>query len=238
MLSAFVQSIGYIVAGTGPLLFGVMHDVSGGWALPLTTLFVALGVAVVSGWGGAVRTTWTTKWAPWLSIRQADRMAWHRLEPADASLFTPAPQLHRYSRRPDVPPERVWESLASDESIAAWPMGPGLRIKLRWTSPRPFGIGTTREVGLPSAMTVRERFFRWDEGKGYSFYVESANRPGIRRFAEDYAIEPATAGSRFTWTIAIEPPRAAAAHGAHASAQPTLLRPAAAAGRKYFAQHG
>ena len=50
VLSAFVQSIGYIVAGTGPLLFGVMHDVSGGWALPLTTLFVALGVAVVSGW--------------------------------------------------------------------------------------------------------------------------------------------------------------------------------------------
>ena len=47
------------------------------------------------------------------------------------------------------PPEQVWESLASDESIAAWPMGPGIRIGLRWTSPRPFGIGTTREVRLP-----------------------------------------------------------------------------------------
>ena len=34
-LSAFVQSIGYIVAGSGPLLFGVLNDVTGGWRLAL-----------------------------------------------------------------------------------------------------------------------------------------------------------------------------------------------------------
>jgi CP family cyanate transporter-like MFS transporter len=50
VLSAFVQSIGYIVAGTGPLLFGVLHDATGAWAAPLALLFVALVVAVVSGW--------------------------------------------------------------------------------------------------------------------------------------------------------------------------------------------
>jgi MFS transporter, CP family, cyanate transporter len=50
VLSAFVQSIGYIVAGTGPLLFGVLHDAAGGWGLPLVLLFVALAVALVSGW--------------------------------------------------------------------------------------------------------------------------------------------------------------------------------------------
>jgi CP family cyanate transporter-like MFS transporter len=50
VLSAFVQSIGYIVAGTGPLLFGVLHDAAGGWGLPLGLLFAALGVALVSGW--------------------------------------------------------------------------------------------------------------------------------------------------------------------------------------------
>ncbi len=49
-LSAFVQAIGYIVAGTGPLLFGVLHGATGGWALPLATLFVALGIAVWTGW--------------------------------------------------------------------------------------------------------------------------------------------------------------------------------------------
>lgn len=131
---------------------------------------------------------------------------WYPLEPADESVFATAAQVHRYPVRLDVPPERVWDSLASDESLAAW--GLGVR-RLTWTSPRPFGVGTTREVVLPlRAMTVRERFFRWDEGKGYSFYVESADRPGVRQFAEDYVVEPDGDGTLFTWTIALEPGRA------------------------------
>ncbi len=50
VLSAFVQSIGYIVAGSGPLLFGVLRGVTAGWALPLASLWVALVIAVVAGW--------------------------------------------------------------------------------------------------------------------------------------------------------------------------------------------
>jgi CP family cyanate transporter-like MFS transporter len=48
-LSAFVQSIGYIVAGTGPLLFGVAYGVTGSWVLPLTLLWVSLALAWVTG---------------------------------------------------------------------------------------------------------------------------------------------------------------------------------------------
>jgi hypothetical protein len=87
-------------------------------------------------------------------------------------------------------------------------------------------------------MTVRERFFRWDEGTGYSFYVESANRPGIRRFAEDYTIEPAGSGSLFTWTIAIEPaPRAARVMGLTGPVNRAAFGRTAAAAKRYFAQH-
>lgn len=50
VLSAFVQAIGYIVAGSGPLLFGVLHGATGNWALPLATLWVALAIAVSAGW--------------------------------------------------------------------------------------------------------------------------------------------------------------------------------------------
>jgi hypothetical protein len=128
---------------------------------------------------------------------------WYPLEPADSDIFATAPELYRFPIRLRVSPERVWESLASDESVAAW--GLGVR-RLTWTSPRPFGVDTTREVVLPLAtMTVRERFFRWDEGKGYSFYVAEANRPGLRRFAENYVVEPDGDGALLTWTIAIEP---------------------------------
>jgi CP family cyanate transporter-like MFS transporter len=49
-LSGFVQAIGYIVAGTGPLLFGALFGATGSWTLPLTVLFVALAVTMVAAW--------------------------------------------------------------------------------------------------------------------------------------------------------------------------------------------
>jgi MFS transporter, CP family, cyanate transporter len=49
-LSAFVQAIGYVVAGTGPLLFGVLYGATGSWTLPLGLLFVALALASCAGW--------------------------------------------------------------------------------------------------------------------------------------------------------------------------------------------
>jgi hypothetical protein len=130
-------------------------------------------------------------------------MSWRALESADSSIFARAPIVYRFPARLPVPPEQVWESLASDRSM--WDWGVGVK-RLAWTSPRPFGVGTTREVVLPlGAMSLREKFFRWDEGKGFSFYVVEANRPGFVRFAEDYVIEPDGDGCVFTWTIALEP---------------------------------
>ena len=125
------------------------------------------------------------------------------LEPLDESFFHTAPYVYRLPVELDVPPERVWESLTSDRALADW--GLGLH-KLEWTSPRPLGVGSTREVTLPGrAMTVRERFFRWDEGHRKTFYVTEADRPLLRRFGEDYMVEATPGGSRFTWTIAMEP---------------------------------
>jgi hypothetical protein len=130
-------------------------------------------------------------------------MSWYALQPVDDSFFRTAPVVHRYPVKLPVSPEQVWEQISSDESLSAWR---GLRVpRLTWTSPRPFGVDTTREVVLPlSAMTVRERFFRWDEGKGYSFYVYEANRPLVDRFAEDYVVEPDGDGALLTWTIAFQ----------------------------------
>jgi CP family cyanate transporter-like MFS transporter len=49
-LSAFVQVIGYLVAGCGPLLFGALFGATDSWALPLAVLFVALVISVLAGW--------------------------------------------------------------------------------------------------------------------------------------------------------------------------------------------
>jgi hypothetical protein len=131
---------------------------------------------------------------------------WFAVESADEGIFTSAPHVFRYEKQFAAPPERVWESLASDESLSAWS---STVSSLRWTSERPFGVGTTREVVLAPGLTrVRERFFRWDEGRGYSFEVYEANAPIFRRFAEDYVVESANpdgTATRYVWTVAIEP---------------------------------
>jgi uncharacterized protein YndB with AHSA1/START domain len=128
--------------------------------------------------------------------------SWHRLEDCDESFFTTAPQRFSYTVDLTVPPGVVWESLTSDESVAAWSR---LISSLRWTSARPFGVGTTREVTLPGkGLAFREQYFLWDEGRRYAFFATEATLPVFRRFAEDYVVEPAAGGSRFTWTFALE----------------------------------
>jgi len=52
-LSAFVQCIGYVIAGLGPLLFGVLYGATHAWVLPLALLWVALAVTVGCAWFAA-----------------------------------------------------------------------------------------------------------------------------------------------------------------------------------------
>ncbi len=49
-LSAFAQSGGYLMAGIGPLLVGVLLDATGSWTLPFVLLFAAMAVHLVTGW--------------------------------------------------------------------------------------------------------------------------------------------------------------------------------------------
>ena len=48
--SAFVQAIGYLIAGAGPLLFGVLYSATHGWSAPLSLLWVALIITAITGW--------------------------------------------------------------------------------------------------------------------------------------------------------------------------------------------
>ena len=48
-LSGMAQSIGYMIAATGPAVFGWIHDLTGGWAAPLLFLGVVLAGKVAVG---------------------------------------------------------------------------------------------------------------------------------------------------------------------------------------------
>lgn len=128
---------------------------------------------------------------------------WFRCEAADESFFESAPMRLRGVFETGLPAAEVWAELTSERPLH-W-----CRIlsEVSWTSPRPFGVGTTRAVkALWGASLLRERYFRWEEGRRHSFAVEETTNPMIRRLAEDYLVEPSGGGgSRFTWSIAVEP---------------------------------
>jgi len=48
-LSAFAQSTGYLIAALGPLLVGILYEVTGGWTAPIGFLLAALGMQTAAG---------------------------------------------------------------------------------------------------------------------------------------------------------------------------------------------
>ncbi|MFI9006754.1 SRPBCC family protein [Actinosynnema sp. NPDC053489] len=124
-----------------------------------------------------------------------------RLEPFDLDFFDSAPQRHSYVLDLPVSPERVWRGLAASNPL--WWCR--LLSSVEYSSPRPFGVGTTRTAAVLGVLRLREVFIRWDEGRRQSFAVDRANLPLYRRFGEDYLVERSGGGSRLTWTFAYEP---------------------------------
>jgi hypothetical protein len=130
------------------------------------------------------------------------RRPWFTTRPVDETIFETAPLLLSDSFQIPAPATRVWAELTGDQALSWCRILGGVT----WTSPRPFGVGSTRSVRvLGGAAVFRERFFRWEEGHRHSFAVTETTAPLFRRFAEDVVIDPAgETACRLTWTIAIE----------------------------------
>ncbi|MFC9660709.1 SRPBCC family protein [Nocardia sp. NPDC127606] len=121
-------------------------------------------------------------------------------ESDDAFLASAA---NRYVHVIDIPapPSAVWAALIADDALVSWS---GLVTAMRWTTPRPFGVGTCRVVTLGRIAALTERFYRWDDQRRMTFTVDFASIPGLRRFAEDIELTPTATGTRLTWTFAVE----------------------------------
>jgi hypothetical protein len=92
------------------------------------------------------------------------------------------------------------------EDADAWPRwAPGI-AEVAWTSPRPFGVGTTRTVTFWGGMDVFERFTAWEHGRRLGFTFEGTTELVWRRFAERYDVDDLGDGRcRLTWTVGYEP---------------------------------
>jgi CP family cyanate transporter-like MFS transporter len=49
-LSAFAQGVGYLLASTGPLTIGFLHDATGSWTVPGLVLFGVAAAQLITGW--------------------------------------------------------------------------------------------------------------------------------------------------------------------------------------------
>ncbi len=91
------------------------------------------------------------------------------------------------------------------EDEASWPKWFKDIVKVEWTSPKPFGVDTTRAVTL-KAMTVYEKFIVWDPGKRFTFNFSATTMPFAHALLEDYLLEPVGNGkTKLIYTVALEP---------------------------------
>ncbi len=100
-------------------------------------------------------------------------------------------------------PEQVFKVFEDGES---WPKWFKDIIKVEWTSPKPFGVGTTRTVNRKPMIVVYEQFIAWDPGKRFTFFLTAINRPIVHALCEDYRLESLGNGkTKFTYIVAYEP---------------------------------
>jgi len=94
------------------------------------------------------------------------------------------------------------------EDPASWPRWarPGI-AEVIWTSPRPYGVGTTRTVVFYGGMEVYEDFIAWEDGKTMAFCFYGVSQDDVfNAFGERYEVTDLGDGRcRLRWTVAYEP---------------------------------
>jgi len=120
----------------------------------------------------------------------------------DMSYFDTAPIRFTNSIEINATPQKIFDVFEDPES---WPVWATVINKVTWTSPRPFGIGTTRTVDTQGNIIGHEEFIAWEHGKRMAFRFNESSKPGTDAFGEDYIVEPTANGCRVTWTVAMSP---------------------------------
>jgi len=102
----------------------------------------------------------------------------------------------------EATPEKVFEVFEDPNS---WPVWARAIKKVTWTSPKPFGVGTTRDVDIMGGLTAHERFFIWEPPYRMAFYFAGTNKPAVAALAEYYELQPLSGGrTRFIWRVVYE----------------------------------
>ena len=120
------------------------------------------------------------------------------LTSVDVDYATYGPNQVVLTQSMDVPPAVLFNCLSNAAAWKEW-----LGIEVEWTSPEPYGVGTTRTV-ITSGQTIEETFLAWDQNERLNFRFDRTTLP-VSAFAEDYRILPAgDQGCELHWSYAYE----------------------------------
>jgi hypothetical protein len=103
-----------------------------------------------------------------------------------------------------VSAEQLFATLEDGPSWSKWV--PVIR-EATWTSPMPFGVGTTRTVIVAGGIRNDEEFWTWEPNRRMGFSITAASRRWVDALSELYEIAPISSECcRLRWTMAMSLP--------------------------------
>lgn len=121
----------------------------------------------------------------------------------DNSYLDKAPHCYVAVVEVDATPEQVFACFEDEHS---WPVWALPITQVEWTSPKPYGLGTTRRVSMMGGLVADEVFIGWDYPKHMAFCFTESSQGLIESFAEDYQVSVLDNGkTRVQWTMAMTP---------------------------------
>lgn len=99
--------------------------------------------------------------------------------------------------------ERLFAIFEDEE---AWTIWASSLEKVVWTSPKPFGVGTTRTVDMAGGIVGVEEFVAWKTNEQMAFCFTESSMPNMKAFGEDYRIQVLNDNTvRLSWYAAFWP---------------------------------
>ena len=105
--------------------------------------------------------------------------------PVSLDFFETAPVRFRFSKELPVSPERLFAIFEDPDSWSRWATGIG---GVEWTSPAPYGVGTTRTVTFWGGVKVYEDFIAWQPGREMAFTFYGTTELIWVSFGEHYRV--------------------------------------------------
>jgi len=123
------------------------------------------------------------------------------LRSEDLAFAERAPVVVRAEVSVPASPAAVWPAFADAAAWLGWFTG---MQDAHYTSPAPYGVGSTRSVRV-MGLEADETILAFDPGKRFAFRVDSANLPMLRALVEVVTLEPDGANTRIVYRQALEP---------------------------------